>query len=84
VNPSSAVVTSVVIITATTIVRRQRQGTLTGHFLETIVFGFMLLVALLLLAVLMPTVAEVLAYTGLIGAFVINGPEIFKLMGAWV
>lgn len=80
-NPSNVVLASVVVITSTTILRRMREGTAQGHVAETIVFGFMLLVALLILAIVMPTVAKVFGYLGMVGAFVVNGPAVFKLVG---
>ena len=80
-NPSSTVVASVVVITATTIVRRMREGTWQQHVISTIVFGFMLLIALLTLAVVIPSAAQILAYLGLVGAFVLNGPAVFSFVG---
>lgn len=80
-NPSSAAVASVLVIVSTTLLRRSREGKLTGHVIEIIVFGFMLLVALLLLAILVPTLAKVLAYLGMVGAFIGNGPALFKFLG---
>lgn len=80
-NPSNAVVASVLIITSTTIVRRVRRHEIQGHIVEAIVFGFLLMIALLVLAIAMPTVAKTLAYLGMVGAFVVNGPEVFKLLG---
>jgi hypothetical protein len=75
------VVSSVLIITATTIVRRVREGTWQGHVAEIIVFGFLLLIALLILAIALPSVAKVFALLGLVGAFVVNGPAVFGLLG---
>lgn len=80
-NPSSAVVASVVVITSTTIIRRMREGKWQTHILEVIVFGFMLLIALLTLAIVLPGVAKILAYLGMVGAFAVNGPELFKFLG---
>lgn len=81
-TPSSTVIASVVIITSTTILRRTREGKApSGYIIETIIFGFLLLVALLILAIVMPQIAKVLGYLGMVGAFVVNGPEVFKLLG---
>ncbi len=80
-NPSSVVFASVMVITATTILRRMRDGTWNGHVTETIVFGFLLLVSLLVLAIVLPSVAKVLGYLGMVGAFIVNGPAVFKLLG---
>lgn len=80
-QPSSAVTGSVVIIVGTTLIRRIREGKSQGHIIEVIIFGFLLLVALLLLAIVMPEVAKVLAMLGLVGAFVVNGPSVFEYLG---
>lgn len=82
-SPSSAVVASVFIITTTTIIRRIRTSKpgQSHQILESIVFGFLLLIALLTLAIIMPTFAKVLAYLGMVGAFVLNGPTLFKFVG---
>lgn len=80
-NPSSVVVASVVVITSTTIVRRLRDGTWQSHVLETIVFGFLLLIVLQILAITIPPLALILAYLGMVGAFIVNGPTVFKLLG---
>lgn len=80
-NASSVVFASVIVITSTTIVRRLRENKWHGHIVETMVFGFMLLIALLVLAIVMPTAAKILAYLGMVGAFVLNGPAVFKLLG---
>jgi len=83
VNPSNAVFASVLVITSTTVIRRVRDGTWPGHVLETVVFGFMLLIALLILAIVLPSFARVLAYLGMVGAFVVNGPSLFELLGGF-
>lgn len=80
-NPSDAVTASVIVITGTTIIRRIREGKWQAHIIETIIFGFMLLIALLTLAIVAPTIAKVLAYLGMVGAFVVNGPAVFKYVG---
>jgi len=80
-NPSSTVVAAVIVITTTTIIRRIREGKWESHILQTIVFGFLLMIALLTLAVVMPGFAKALAYLGLVGAFVLNGPSVFSYLG---
>lgn len=80
-NASSAVFASVLVITGTTVVRRVRDGTWPNHVVETVVFGFLLLIALLTLAIVVPEFAKVLGYLGMIGAFVVNGPSVFALLG---
>jgi hypothetical protein len=81
VNASSTVFASVLIIAATTIIRRSREGTAAGHVVETIIFGFLLLIALLILAIVLPTFAKALGYLGIVGAFVVNGPAVFSFLG---
>jgi len=81
VNPSSTVIASVVIIVSTTIIRRIREGQAQTRFMETVVFGFLLLISLLVLAIVLPSMAKVLAYLGIVGAFALNGPAVFKLLG---
>lgn len=80
-NPSSVVFASVVIITSTTLIRRVREGKWSSHVIETIVFGFLLLIALLVLAIVLPSAAKILAYLGMVGAFVVNGPAVFGYLG---
>jgi hypothetical protein len=58
-----------------------KEGTLEARVMETVVFGFLLLIALLVLAIVMPPVAKILAYLGMVGAFILNGPTIFKFIG---
>lgn len=82
-NPSSVVVSSVVIITSTTLVRRMREGSWESHVYEIVVFGFLLLISLLVLAIPLPSVAVVFAYLGMVGAFLINGPAVFSLLGSF-
>lgn len=80
-NPSSVVFASVVVITSTTILRRMREGKWQGHVVEVIVFAFLLLLALQILAIVLPTMAKILGYLGMVGAFVVNGPVVFKTLG---
>jgi hypothetical protein len=77
VNPSSSVFVSIFVIVGTTILRRVREGKWEGTVIETVIFGFMLLLALQLLSLVMPQLAKVLGYLGIVGAFVVNGPAIF-------
>lgn len=79
-NVTNAVVTSVVVVVGTSMFRLSRQGKAKGNTIEIIVFGFMLLISLLIIAMVLPTVALVLAYLAMIGAFIANGPEIFKFV----
>lgn len=76
-NPSSIVFVSVVTIAGTTVIRRVKEDKWEGHIVEVVVFAFLLLIALQLLALVLPGVAKVLGYLGIVGAFVINGPAVF-------
>lgn len=78
-NPTDTVLISVVVIVGTTILKHIHEGK--GGVLSPIVFGFLLATALLLIAVFAPRIAIALAYLGLVGAFAVNGPAVFTLMG---
>ena len=80
-NPSSAVFASVVLITGSTLLRRMRDLKHPTNAMEIIVFGFILLIALLTFAIVAPSIAKILAYLGMVGAFVVNGPAVFKFVG---
>lgn len=80
-NPSNAVLASVVVIVGTTIIRRVREGKWQNAVVEIVIFGFLLLVAMLTLAIVLPQVAVVLSYLGMVGAFIVNGPAVFSLLG---
>lgn len=80
-NPSSAVFASVVLITGSTLLRRMRDPKHPTNAMEIIVFGFILLIALLTFAIVAPSIAKILAYLGMVGAFVVNGPAVFKFVG---
>lgn len=80
-DASDVVIASVLVISGTTLFRRIREGTWKNHVVEIIVFGFLLLIALLLIAVISPTIAKTLAYLGMIGAFLVNGEEVLKFVG---
>ena len=49
--------------------------------MKPVVFAFGLTVALLGVAIVAPTVAKILAYLGLVGAFAVNGPVLFSMIG---
>jgi hypothetical protein len=75
------VVASVVVIVGTTIVRHVRAGTWRGNVVQVIIFGYLLAIALLILAIVVPVLAKILAYLGLVGAFAVNGPSVFAYLG---
>ncbi len=76
-DASGAVMGSVVIIVATTIVRLVRENKWTGNAARVIVFGFLLGTFLLAIATVSPTVAKILAGLGVVGAFALNGTAVF-------
>lgn len=93
-NPTDIIVTSVVVIVGTTIIRRLREKkakvthgllgvpNVTGYGIGgLIVFGFLLTIALLLIAIPAPRIAVAFAYLGLVGAFAVNGPTLFTMLG---
>jgi hypothetical protein len=82
-NPSSTAFASVIVITGTTIVRRMREKGWQTHIMEIVVFGFILLIALLTLAIVIPPAALILGWLGMVGAFVVNGPAVFSLLGSF-
>ena len=76
-SPTDAIVASVIIIVGSTMIRNAHNK---KNRFGPIVFGFMLIIALLIMATFAPTVAKGLAYMGMVGAFVVNGPTVFKLL----
>jgi hypothetical protein len=54
-----------------------------GHIMEIVVFGFVLLIALLTLAIVLPSAAIILGWLGMVGAFAVNGPAVFSLLGSF-
>lgn len=78
-NPTDVIVASVVIITASTLIK-DAKAKKKGSKFAPILFGFMLLIFLLILATFAPTIAKGLAYMGMVGAFVVNGPAVFGLV----
>ena len=84
-SDDNVIITSVAIMVASTIVRHQIQhsnskDSVAVSWGRPIAFGFFLCIALLLLSMATPTFARALAYLGLVGAFAVNGPAIFKLL----
>jgi len=80
-NPTDVIIGSVVVITATTVLRNARAKTKAGTTFKPVVFGFGLLVALLAIAIVAPGFAKGLALMGLVGAFAVNGPALFNTIG---
>lgn len=80
--PTDVILGSVVVITGTTILRNVRNKTKAGTTFKPVLFGFLLAAALLTIAIGAPGFAKGLAYLGLVGAFVVNGPALFELIGS--
>jgi hypothetical protein len=78
-DTSSAIIGSAVLISGTTLVRNGVEKK-TFHF-APVVFGFLLASSLLMLSFFAPNFARGLALMGMIGAFALNGPAVFKLAG---
>lgn len=79
-DPSPLIIGSISLVTITTVVRNARNKTKAGTTFEPIVFGFILTLALLGIALVAPSFARGLALLALVGAFVVNGPTIFALL----
>lgn len=80
-SPTDVIVGSCVIITATTVLRNSQEKTKAGTTFRPVVFGFALAVVLLAIAIFAPGFSKGLALLGLVGAFVVNGPTLFTLIG---
>lgn len=79
-NPTDVILGSVVVITATTVLRNAQNKTPSGTTFKPIIFGFALAIVLLAIAIPAPAIAKVLALLGLVGAFAVNGPAVIKLV----
>jgi hypothetical protein len=81
-SSTDVILGSVVIITATSVIRNARAKTKVTTTWKPVVFGFGLLLALLAIAIVAPGFAKGLALLGLVGAFVTNGPALFDTIGS--
>lgn len=79
---TDVIIGSVVVITATTVLRNARDKTKAGTTFKPVIFGFALATVLLAIAIAAPGFAKGLALLGLVGAFVVNGPALFGTIGA--
>ena len=72
-------------MTSTTIIRKVREkgktGWREGELTQVTIFGYMLTIALLTIALFSPGIAKALAMLGLVGAFALNGPAVFGWLG---
>ena len=77
-TPTDLTIASGVLMTVTTIIRRKRRNQ--GQYMVTVVYGFAVTLALLLISIVAPLLARVLAYLGMAGAIAVNGPDLWKLI----
>lgn len=77
-NSTDAIVGSTVVITGTSLIRDTVKG---KPQMRPVISGFLLGSALLLLSFAAPTLAKYLAYLGVLGALVTNGPEVVTALG---
>ncbi len=83
-DPTELIIGSVTVIVTTTIVRHFASGEAgkdSSKKWTPLVYGFILTLLLLLIATFAPNFARGLAIMGLVGAFAVNGPTIFELVG---
>jgi hypothetical protein len=80
-EPTDVIILSVVVMAGSTIIRhiKEKPKDVGKGYAAPIIYGFLLVIALLVLAVPFPAFAKGLAYLGLIGAFAVNGPAIYSL-----
>lgn len=79
-NATGVIIGSVLVITSTTIIRNAKNKKHLGRTWEPVIWGFLLALALLAIAIFAPKFAKGLAYLGLVGAFALNGPTIFGIV----
>lgn len=84
VDATDPIILACALMAGSTIVRHiakpPKGATSSDLYVKPLLYGFLLIIALLLLAVPFPTFARGLAYLGIVGAFAINGPVIYKLV----
>ena len=80
-SATDVIIGSSVIITATSVIRNAHNKTKAGTTFKPVLFGFGLAVALLAISLVAPGFAKGLALLGLVGAFVVNGPTLFTVIG---
>lgn len=82
-DANSIILISVGVMVGSTIIRHvHERPKLEGKgFMTPIAYGFFLAIALMILALPLPRFTKGLAYLGMVGAFAVNGPTIFKMLG---
>lgn len=76
--PTDAIIGSVIVISGSTAIKNASQG---KFHMSSVVSGFLLGSALMLVAMVSPAIAKALAALGAIGAIINNGPAVFSLVG---
>lgn len=66
-----------ILVTGSTVIRDVHEGK--GRA-APIVFGFMMVTALLVISLASPKYAKGIAYLSMVGAFVVNGPAVFGIV----
>lgn len=77
-NATGTIFAAGVIVAGSTLVRDVHEGK--GRA-APIVFGFLMVTALLLISMASPKYAKGIAYLSMVGAFVVNGPAVFAIAG---
>lgn len=75
-SPTGMIVAAGVIVTGSTVIRDVHEGKTRA---APIVFGFLMVIGLLLIAMGAPKVARGLALLSLLGALAVNGPAVFGI-----
>jgi hypothetical protein len=80
-EPTDTIIIAVVVMVGSTIIRhiQEKPKDVGKGYAQPIVYGFFLAIALLVMAVPFPAFTKALALLGMVGAFAVNGPAIYKL-----
>lgn len=79
-DATDVIIIACMVMAGTTVIRRIKEKPhAKAEYVQPVVYGFFLCLALLVLAVPLPTFTKGLAYLGMVGAFAVNGPTIYKL-----
>lgn len=77
-DTTDTIIGATVVVTGSTLIRNAVQK---KSHAAPIVFGFLMAASLLVISMATPRFAKGLSYMAMVGAFVVNGPTVFKLMG---
>lgn len=75
-SPTGLILGTGVVVAGSTLIRDVHEGKTRA---APIIFGFMMVTALLLISLGSPKTARGLSYMALVGAFVVNGPAVFGI-----